>query len=223
MQGGKPCKADLYREQRRRFCRYNRLAMPDRKDIHSASRRRQNKTTGKTWRGQEAAAGGRVEIFFSRRRFEKNTTRFLTAPRAVACVWQSDPLALTRQKAKLSIILIRPVSFDPVESEAFYHFKKAVVLAIPMVQLTKVNQAKVLITPGEPQTQLLHIKSVPLDRKLASDRRLFAESTGSPSSSAGSQRPVPGWILIREGVDAPAPWVLPSRLTKNTTRREVKM
>jgi len=37
---------------------------------------------------------------------------------------------------------------------------------------------------------------------------------GSPFSSVGSQQPVPGWILIREGVDAPVSWVLPSRLTK---------
>jgi len=41
--------------------------------------------------------------------------------------------------------------------------------------------------------------------------------TGNPFSSMGSQLPVPGRILIREGVDAPVSWVLPSRLTQNPT------
>ena len=37
----------------------------------------------------------------------------------------------------------------------------------------------------------------------------------------GSHQSILGWILIREGVDAPVSWVLPNRLTANTDRKEV--
>jgi len=68
-----------------------------------------------------------------------------------------------------------------------------------------------------------------LSRKVASDAVCSPEPevsfeppavyrvTGSPFSSVGSQQLVPGWILIRKGVDAPVSWVLPSRLTQNPT------
>ena len=67
----------------------------------------------------------------------------------------------------------------------------------------------------------LHRKLVPLNRKLTSNQLAVCLSFGTALRQWGSHQSFSGWILIREGVDAPVSWALPNRLTANTDRKEV--
>lgn len=67
----------------------------------------------------------------------------------------------------------------------------------------------------------LHRKLVPLNRKLTSNQLAVCLSFGTALRQWGSHQSFSGWILVREGVDAPVSWALPNRLTANTDRKEV--